>query len=122
MSSGRSRKFSCITYLSEIQLKVCLLAHSSQIRYYAYALHDKDIREDGTLKEPHIHLILITYNTCSISAIRRWFSGYVDNNGPITTTAQSCSDVFSMYDYLTHNTKECIALGKYQYDKPKLQF
>lgn len=115
--SSRSRKFSCITYLSEIQLKVCLTKHISQIRCYAYAFHDKDIKEDGSLKEPHFHLIIITYNTCTLSAIRRWFSGYVDKNGDITTTAQKCSDVFKMYDYLTHNTPECVALNKYRYDK-----
>lgn len=116
--SGRSRKFSCITYLSEMQLKVCLMRHINQIRVYAYAFHDKDTKEDGTLKEPHIHLIIVTHNTCSISSIRRWFGGYVDEKGmEITTTAQACSDVFSMYDYLTHNTREAREAGKYQYDK-----
>lgn len=115
--SGRARKFSCVTYLSELQLEVCLLAHSLQIRTYAYAYHDKDVKEDGTIKEPHIHLVLVTYNPCTVSAIRRWFSGYVDSNGEITTTAQICNDVFSMYDYLTHNTKECREQGKYLYDK-----
>lgn len=115
--SGRSRKFSCITYLNELQLQVCLLKHSNQIRVYAYAMHDKDTKEDGTLKEPHIHLVLITYNTCAISSIRRWFSGYVDENGDITTTAQICQDVFEMYDYLTHSTRKAREDGKYQYDK-----
>ena len=120
--SGRSRKFSCITYLSEMQLKVCLMRHINQIRVYAYAYHDKDTKEDGTLKEPHIHLIIVTHNTCSISSIRRWFGGYVDNKGmEITTTAQACSDVFSMYDYLTHNTREAREAGKYQYDKSIIQ-
>ena len=113
----RARKFSCITYLSELQLKICLQSHCNQIRTYAYAYHDKDVKEDGTLKEPHIHLILVTYNTCTVSAVRRWFSGYVDNRGnDITTTGQICSDVFTMYDYLTHNTKEAKIEGKYQYD------
>ncbi len=116
-STGRARKFSCITYLSELQLQVCLLAHAEQIRCYAYAYHDKDVREDGTLKEPHIHLIIVTYNTCTVSAIRRWFKGYVDKNGDITTTAQICNDVFEMYDYLTHSTKEAREQGKYQYEK-----
>ena len=117
-SSGRSRKFSCITYLSELQLQTVLLAHSTQIRVYAYAYHDKDLNEDGELKEPHIHLVLVTYCTCSISAVRRWFSGRYDSkNKEITTTAQICSNVFQMYDYLTHNTKEAILEGKYQYDK-----
>ena len=120
--SGRARKFSCITYLNELQLKVCLLKHPNQIRVYAYAYHDKDLKEDGTLKEPHFHLILITYNTCSVSAIRRWFTGYVDEKGmEITTTAQICSDVFEMYDYLTHSTRKAIEDGKYQYDKSIIQ-
>lgn len=115
--SGRARKFSCITYLSEDQLKVCLMQHSSQIRVYAYAHHNKDLKEDGTPKQPHTHLIIVTYNPCTVSAIRRWFSGYVDSNGEITTTAQICNDVFSSYDYLSHNTKECREQGKYIYDK-----
>lgn len=115
--STRARKFSCITYLNKSQLDLCLLLHERQIRCYAYAYHDMDTKEDGSLKEPHFHIILITYNACTLSAIRRWFSGYVDKNGDITTTAQICSDVFEMYDYLTHSTKEAIASGKYQYDK-----
>lgn len=116
-SVSRSRKFSCITYLNELQLKVCLQAHCNQIRCYAYAYHDKDKKEDGTLKEPHTHLILVLYCATSLSAVRRWFSGYSDENGEITTTAQICSDVFSQYDYLTHNTPQARAEGKYQYDK-----
>lgn len=117
LSGGRYRKFSCITYLNEIQLKCCLLQHSNQIRVYAYAFHDKDKREDGTLKEPHFHLIIVTHTTCSLSAIRRWFSGYVDKNGDITTTAQKCSDVFMMYDYLTHKHDK----DKYQYSSDIIQ-
>lgn len=113
----RSRRFSCITYLSELQLKMCIMRHINQIRVYAYAYHDKDVKDDGTLKEPHFHLIIVTYNTCTISAIRRWFSGYYDSNGEITTTAQVCSDVYTMYDYLTHNTREAIEQGKVRYDK-----
>ena len=113
----RSRKFSCITYLNETQLNVCLVQHSTQIRAYSYAFHDKDAREDGTLKEPHFHLIIVTYHPCTLSAIRRWFSGYVDSNGDITTTAQNCSDVYSMFDFLTHSDKDSKLAGKYQYDK-----
>lgn len=121
-TSGRTRKFSCITYLSELQLKLKLLEHSNQIRCYAYAYHDKDTKEDGTLKEPHFHLIIITWNTCTCSSVRRWFSGYIDANGlDITTTAQKCSDPLAQYDYLTHNTPEAKAMGKYQYDKSIVQ-
>lgn len=114
--SGRVRKFSCITYLTEEQLLLCLVRHVNQIRSCAYAFHDKDTRDDGTLKEPHFHLVIVTYNTCTVSSVRRWFAGYCDSNGDITTTAQICSDVFTMYDYLTHNTRESIQQNKYRYD------
>lgn len=117
-NSGRSRKFSCITYLHEFQILSVIAQHRNQIRVYAYAYHDKDTKEDGTLKEPHIHLILVTYSPCTVTAIRRWFSGFKDDKGQeITTTAQICTDVFQMYDYLTHSTIEAIKGGKYQYDK-----
>lgn len=116
-SSARYRKFSCITYLTEIQIKLRLLEHSNQIRVYAYAYHDKDVREDGTFKEPHFHLIIVTYTTCTVSAIRRWFSGVKDSNGnEITTTVQNCTDVFEMYDYLIHDTVQARNAGKYKYD------
>lgn len=120
-SSGRYRKFSCITYLNEIQLGLRILQHSNQIRAYAWAPHDKDVREDGTLKEPHIHLIIITYNTCTLSAIRRWFDGFIKDGKPITTTAQKCTDEYEMYKYLTHSTTQAIAEGKFQYDESIIQ-
>ena len=88
-----------------------------QIRAYAYAYHDKDTKEDGTLKQPHFHLIIVTHTTCTLSAVRRWFSGYIDSNGEITTTAQACTDIYEMYDYLTHDTIQAKLDGKYQYDK-----
>lgn len=116
--SGRSRKFSLITYLDKGFLDVILLKHQEQVRVYAYAYHDKDKREDGTLKEPHIHLVLVTYNAHTCSSIRRWFSGIHDDKGlEITTTCQICSDVFEMYDYLTHSTVQSRLDGKYPYDK-----
>ena len=114
---GRYRKFSCITYLTEDMLSICLLKHLRQIRVYAYALHDKDVDSNGELKQPHFHLILITYNTCTISAVKRWFNGYVDINGDINTFVEKCNDEYAQFDYLSHNTKECIAKGKYLYDK-----
>lgn len=114
--SGRYRKFSLITYLHEVQLRRVLVEHSNQIRVYAYAYHDKDVKEDGTLKEPHTHLIIITYNACTLSAVRRWFSGFVLDGKDVTTTAQKCTDEFEVYEYLIHNTLAAKAAGKYQYD------
>lgn len=115
--TGRYRKFSCITYLDEEFLKIRLLQHENQIRAYAYAYHDKDTREDGSLKEPHIHILIVTHTTCTISAIRRWFAGFYENGKEITTTAQKMGDEYECFDYLTHSTAKAIADGKYQYDR-----
>lgn len=116
--NSRYRKFSCVTYLDDIRFKLALMQHSNQIRAYAYAYHDKDLKEDGKLKEPHIHFLIVTYNTCTISSVTRWFGRPLDDKGQeINTFVQNCSDVYYMFDYLTHNTPDCIAQGKYRYDK-----
>lgn len=116
-SSGRGRKFSCVTYLTETQLQSRLADHKEQIRVYSYAYHDKDVREDGTLKELHCHIVIVTYNTCTISSLQRWFKADDEEGKPINTMVQICNDVYKMYDYLTHSTVDAVAAGKYQYDK-----
>lgn len=126
--STRSRKFSLISYLNEEQLQKCLLSHGCQIRCYEYIFHDKDVFDDidekknpehisGTLKVPHYHILLVTFNPCTVSAVRKWFKGYIDSNGEITTTAQVMSDVYAMDEYITHDDKESIARGKYRYPR-----
>ena len=115
--SGRYRKFSCITYLGEDFLKLRLFQHEKQIRAYAYAYHDKDTNEDGTFKEPHAHLLIITYNTCTLSAVRRWFSGFIQDGKVVNTIVQKLTDEYEMYEYLIHNTLQAKLDGKYQYDK-----
>lgn len=118
----RTRNFSLTSYLIEQQIQICLLQHSNQIKTYAYALHDKDTNEDGTVKEPHFHIILCLYNATTVTAVRRWFSGYTDNNGKeINTLGQKCNNIFSAYDYLTHSTSVAIEQGKYQYPKSIIQ-
>lgn len=127
MANG-SRKFSLISYLNEEQIQKCLLSHGCQIRCYEYIYHDKDVFDDidekknpehksGTPKVPHYHILIVTFHQCTVSAIRKWFKGYVDSNGEITTTAQVMSDVYSMDEYITHDDKQSIARGKYRYPR-----
>ena len=37
---------------------IAALETESNIKTWAYILHDKDTQEDGTLKEPHVHIVL----------------------------------------------------------------
>ncbi len=129
--STRSRKFSLISYLNEEQIQKCLLSHGCQIRCYEYIFHDKDIFDEidekknpehkaGTLKQPHFHLIIVTFNQCTVSAIRKWFRGYVDSNGEINTLAQYCTDIDELDLYLTHQDKKSLARGKYIYPRTQV--
>lgn len=100
---NRSRNFCLITYLTEDDLVICLNNHQSSIRGFEYIYHDKDLKEDGTLKEPHFHVNLILYSARKLVDVRRWFSGGKDLNGfPANTLGQICMDIGASHDYLTH--------------------
>lgn len=113
LEDQRFRKFSCVTYLSELQLQECLQRAGDMIRGYAYCYHDKDVNEDGTPKEPHTHLVLWLYNPKSINNLRGWFDrGFRDEKGEkINTLLQPCHDVKAAAEYLYHANDP----DKYQY-------
>lgn len=120
-SSGRKYCFYLDSYLTEGQILKVLFEHRNQIRVYAYAYHDKDVYSTndpraGELKEPHYHILLITYTNHTLSAVRRWFYGFYDDNGQqVNTLGQIGIDKYTCYDYLTHSDRDSIAKGKYLY-------
>lgn len=119
--SKRVRSFCLSTYLDKKQVNDILLKHDRQIRAYAYIEHNKDINEDGTPKERHIHLLLRTVNAKDVDTVRNWFKGYTDINGmPINTLGQEMHDIGSSFDYLTHSTEQAREEGKHQYDKSEI--
>ncbi len=110
------RGFSCITYLNPPQVEEVLRLHDNNLKAYAYILHDKDINEDGTIKEPHIHLLIYLNHPTTVSAVRRWLGNWRDINGEIINTlAQPMHDIGACFDYLTHNTEQCRLEGKTPY-------
>lgn len=107
----RVRRFNLITYLSETQLQEVLHVHD--VRWFAYAYHDKDVKEDGSPKESHCHVVLVTENSHTETAVKRWFTGYLDEtNQIINTRVQQCVDLEGSYRYLTHLDNP----DKFQYD------
>lgn len=97
-----SRKFSLVTYLTEEQLRDVLNSHYRQIKAWAYAYHDSDKNDDGSLKVKHCHVILYVYNASTVTRIRKWFRAFDSDGKEITTTGQICDDLSSMWDYLIH--------------------
>lgn len=107
----RSRNFCLITYLTEDDLVTCLNNHQSSIRGYEYIFHDKDVKEDGSPKEPHFHVNLVLFSARKLVDIRRWFFGFDLHGLPANTLAQVCMDIGASHDYLIHKENP----DKFQY-------
>lgn len=93
----RSRNFSMVSYLpADVIESYCKLPH---VKNYAYILHDKDVKEDGSLKEPHYHVVVVYNNTRTLSAVRSEMQTYSDKGN---TLVEYCQDLEATYDYLLH--------------------
>lgn len=113
----RVRSFCLSSYLTKSEIADVLRKHDRQIRAYAFIEHDRDLNEDGTPKPRHIHLLLRTVNSRTISDIRNWFKGFTDDKGlPVNTLGQEMHDIGSSFEYLTHDTEAAISEGKFRYD------
>lgn len=86
------------------------------IKYWVYIVHDKDVDKDGNLKPPHIHLIIILYESVYFSTAGGYFGvpkQYVQRiEQRIGKGKRSKADIGGAISYLTHRN----ARDKYQYD------
>lgn len=113
----KARLFALSTYAIDDDIKKVIQYHESQIRYYCYILHDKDINEDGTLKENHTHIILETYDPYFVETIRKWFKTCIDTKGELATTlGQNVFDRKGICEYLLHINNP----DKYQYSENEI--
>lgn len=99
----RTRVFSLVSYADEVDIMLVLSYHQEQIRYCCYILHDKDMHDDGSLKENHYHIVVETYNAYRVGSVRKWFSAIKDSDGnSVNTLGQPVIDRKMSIDYLTH--------------------
>lgn len=110
LSMERYYSFKGVTYLSEETLREKL--RHKDIKQWAYIEHDKDKNEDGTQKEPHKHLLVITKANKSIDAMRRIFESEEGN-----TLFKPIDEIQHDYRYLTHKDDET----KYQYESENIK-
>ena len=105
--TSKVRYFSLVTYASKTSLLDVLNRKLQQIRAYAFILHDND---EG--KNPHYHLVIVTYHARSYDDILSWFDDCTDVLGlRCNSFIKPVFDLPSCYDYLTHKN----APDKYQY-------
>lgn len=114
---SKIRNWRLTSYLSEEQILKVIEEHETQIKAYAYALHDKDIIEEtGEIKTPHYHILLALHNGNTLSGVLNWFSCFTDDDGrEIHTLGKEMNNRKGAYAYLTHNT--VASQNKYQYDE-----
>ena len=92
------------------EMRAVIDKHST-IKHWAYIIHDKDVREDGSPKEPHIHLYLnFGKSGASFATVASWFK---DGAERVNAVKGKKSDILK---YLTHRN----APDKYQYDKSEV--
>ena len=82
------------------------------VKNYAYILHDKDTKEDGSgeLKKPHYHFLIQLAHKQRGS----WFKMFASDDLGIIFAEPSYAPQ-GAYDYLIHDTAPARKAGKYQY-------
>lgn len=97
MSELRSRNYALITYHPEEVIKSVLAEYSSRIRHFAYILHDKDTKDDGSPQEVHHHILLQFTNAMTWTACRKLFP--IGQN----TLAEVMREKADCFRYLDHS-------------------
>lgn len=82
---------------------------------YAYILHDKDFKKDGTKREPHWHILIKMDNAYTFKYIAKRFGIEEQYVNKINTRFSNA------LNYLTHNTEQAKKDKKYQYDDEEVK-
>lgn len=86
--------------------------NNSVVDEYAYILHDRDAKEDGTPKEPHYHFLFVLRRSRRLSDIHSCMKKSLQGN----VMLQSCHSVSGAYGYLTHENED----SKVHYDESSI--
>lgn len=116
--SSQVWQMSLILYCPVTFMKDVLFMHQADIRCYAFAYHDQDLKpakdesgkplldDDGKPvmipKEPHIHLLLIFNRRIRASVMYRWFFRIDDNGKKESVLFEKILDRLAAYEYLIH--------------------
>ena len=85
---------------------------NSVVSEYAYILHDRDVKDDGTPKESHYHFLLVLHRSRRLADIQSYMKYSLQGN----VMLQPCRSVSDAYLYLTHENDD----KKAQYDESSI--
>lgn len=95
-----------LEHIQQDQLKN-MLDTNANVTFYAFILHDKDVRDDGSLKKPHYHLYM-EYQATSHKGLAQ----DVKNAFPMFQRVVKVNNKVSALRYLTHKDHP----NKFQYE------
>ena len=107
-----SSKYICGICYDEQGLSNFVKDNNSVVDEYAYILHDRDVKEDGTLKESHYHFLLVLRRSRRLSDILSCMKKTLQG----TVRLQPCHSVVASYGYLTHENED----SKVHYDESSI--
>lgn len=87
------------------------ITSSTDIRSYAFIMHDKDKQDNGELKKPHYHFLVQFYQTQRGA----WFKAFASDDMGFVFY-QPCYAPQGAYDYLIHDTPTARKQKKHLYD------
>ena len=121
MAKEKSRNFTFLLYPESLPEDWKIKLESLDVPIAISPLHDKDLKEEGgtesdPYKKPHYHVIYVAKNPVTSESIRNKVRGVLtkDSIAKVQIIRQS---IGSMYQYLTHESKDAIAKKKHVYDK-----
>lgn len=77
---------------------------------FAYILHDRDVKEDGTIKTPHFHIVAEFPSSKRLSTFLNLLSGELCCN-PLSISVEKCRSFEGSFQYLVHKNDS----DKFQY-------
>lgn len=86
--------------------------NNSVVSEFAYILHDRDVKDDGTPKESHYHFLFVLNRSRRLSDIQSTMKKTLQGN----VMLQSCHSVSASYGYLTHENED----SKVHYDESSI--
>ena len=86
--------------------------NNSVVSEYAYILHDRDVKDDGTSKEPHFHFLFVLNRSRRLADIQSCMKKTLLGN----VMLQSCHSLSASYGYLTHENE----VSKVAYDESSI--
>lgn len=110
----KAKLISCVTYATIDQLRAVIAQHSDQVQDCICILHDKDLKEDGSPKESHLHFLLSLTTSREISEVCGWLKKCTDEKGQaVNTFGEPVLSTSGSLAYLTHEGQET----KHQYNE-----